>query len=67
MIVSELIKHLKKQPQGLQVVYSCYSEQVLMTFDDITIAELCEERLDGWVEDKRPDKTTKKYLRFPGN
>lgn len=67
MIVSELIELLKKKPQDLQVVYCCYSEYLLMSKDDIGIEELCFPRLDGWVQDKRPDKPSTSYLVFPGN
>ena len=67
MTVSELIEFLKTQPQEMQVAYRCYSEQVLMEQKEIRVAEFCEPRPDGWIENKRPDKPTKKYLLFPGN
>ena len=67
MKVSELIEFLKTQPQDLEVVYRCYSEQVLMDQGEITIETFGEARPDGWVSNARPDKPTKEYLCFPGN
>lgn len=67
MTVSELIKFLQDQPQDMQIVYEIFSEQVLLKADKITIKELCRPRPDGWVQDKRPDMETQKYLVFPGN
>ena len=67
MKVSELIAFLQTQPQDLPVVYQCYSEQVLLDAVDIDIQELCLSRADGWVQNKRPDMPTQKYLCFPGN
>ena len=67
MTVKDLITFLKKQPQDLPIVYCCYSEQQLLKEDEICIAELCEPRPDGWVQNYRPDMPTKEYLRFPGN
>lgn len=67
MTVSELIKFLQTQPQDLQVVYKCFSEQCLLEAQDICVDDLCLPRPDGWVQDKRPDMPTQKYLVFPGN
>lgn len=67
MTVAELIQLLKTYPQDLSVVYCLHSEQCLMEADDLDVAELCYPRRDGWVQDKRPDMPSKKYLRFPGN
>lgn len=67
MNVSELIEFLKTQPQDMLVAYRCCSEQVLMEQKQIRAAEFCEPRPDGWIENKRPDKPTQKYLLFPGN
>jgi hypothetical protein len=67
MIVKELIEFLKTQPQDLQVCYSLHSEQCLMEMRQIEIIEACEPRPDGWIQDKRPDMPTQKYLSFPGN
>lgn len=67
MTVNELIKFLETQPQDLQVAYQCCSEQVLLESEKIEIEDCCEPRADGWIEDKRPDKPTQKYLMFPGN
>ena len=67
MNVGELIKFLKKQSKDLPVAIRMCSEQLLLEASDIRIAELCEPRPDGWVQDKRPDKPSIKYLLFPGN
>lgn len=67
MTVAELIAYLQVQPQDMQVVYRCYSEQNLLAAWEIEIVDLCEPRPDGWVENKRPDRPTQKYLRLPGN
>lgn len=67
MTVKELIALLQTKPQGLQVVYACYSEWCLMEPDDIDVRPLCEPRPDGWVASERPDKPTQNYLAFPGN
>lgn len=67
MRVSELIEFLQGQPQDIEVAFSKYSEQLLLTTGHIEIVEACAPRSDGWVEDKRPDKPSMKYLMFPGN
>lgn len=67
MTVKELIQFLEKQPQNMQVVREMYSEQILLTTDDISIGEYCLPRDDGWVQSKRPDKESEKYLVFAGN
>lgn len=67
MTVADLIEFLQRQPQNLQVAYRCYSEQVLLEADEIQIAEKCEPREDGWIQDERPDKQTQTYLLLPGN
>ncbi len=67
MTVKELIVFLEKRPQDLPVVYRLHSEQILLTEALIEIEELCMPRNDGWVQDKRPDMPTQKYLVFPGN
>ena len=67
MTVSELITYLQSQPQHLTVLYRCYSEQTMLNQGDITIEQLCPARVDGWVQDKRPDMTTQTYLVLPGN
>ena len=67
MKVSELIDFLQKQPQEIEVVYECYSEQRLLEQDLITIAKFCLPRPDGWVHDNRHDKPSQEYLCFPGN
>lgn len=67
MTVKELIKFLKTQPQDAQVAYSLHSEQCLLEEQDMGLADLCEPRADGWIQDKRPDMPTQEYLLFPGN
>jgi hypothetical protein len=67
MNVAELIEYLKQQPQDMQVAIKMYSEQVLLEAKNIEVHNLCEPRPDGWIQDKRPDKPTRKYLVFPGN
>lgn len=67
MTVAEMIAFLQTQPQELQVAYRCCSEQVLLEADEIKIAEKCQPRPDGWIQDKRPDKLTQMYLLLPGN
>lgn len=67
MTVGDLIEFLKTQPQDLQVAYQRYSEQVLMESDEICVMECCVARADGWIQSKRPDQASQKYLMFPGN
>lgn len=67
MTVLELQELLKKFPPGMEIVFSRYSEQVVLEQSDITVEELCYPRDDGWVQDKRPDMPSKLYLCFPGN
>ena len=67
MTVAELIAYLQTQPQELQVAYRRCSEQVLLEVKEIEIAEKCQPRPDGWIQDKRPDKPTQTYLLLPGN
>lgn len=67
MTVKEFIEYLKTQPQDLQVAFSRYSEQCLLEVDDIIIQDLCYPRPDGWIQDKRSDMPTQKYLLLPGN
>lgn len=67
MNTKELIEFLQKQPQDALIAYCCYSEQVLMNIEDISVPELCAPREDGWIQNKRPDQPTQKYIVFPGN
>ena len=67
MNVSELIAFLQTQQQDLPVAFKCYSEAAVLEADEIIIVEACEPRVDGWVENRRPDKPAIKYLMFPGN
>lgn len=67
MTVSELIVFLQQQPQDLLVVYCLHSEQCLLEQSDISIEEFCEPRPDGWIQNKRPDLSSRPYVLFPGN
>lgn len=67
MTVADLIAFLKTQPQDLHVAYPKCSEQCLLEVNDIRIAEECQPRPDGWIQDKRSDMPTQKYLMLPGN
>jgi hypothetical protein len=67
MTVRELIEHLKTLPGDMPVAYDRYSEQCLMEVNEITVQDLCHPREDGWIQDKRPDMPTIKYVVFPGN
>lgn len=67
MTVKELIKLLQTFPSDLPVGYSQYSEYTMLEADDLHIEECCEERIDGWIARKRPDKPSRPYLMFPGN
>jgi hypothetical protein len=62
MKVKELREHLKEQDQEMLVAYVMYSEQCLLTAEDMKVVELCKARPDGWVQYKRDDMTTDKYL-----
>jgi hypothetical protein len=67
MTVADLVTYLQTQPQDLLVAYRCCSEQVLLEKSEISIVQLCEPRADGWIQNKRPDMTSRAYLLFPGN
>lgn len=67
MTVQELIKILKKYPKDLPVAYRQFSEQCLLEETDLQVEEFCEPRTDGWIQNKRPDMPSIKYLVFPGN
>ena len=67
MTVADLIALLQKQPQNLLVAYKKFSEQCLLEADEVVVAEFCEPRRDGWIQDARPDKPRRAYLLFPGN
>lgn len=64
MKVYELIEALKDMPQDLEIVIPKYSENCTFDKEDLELVELCEARPDGWVHDKRPDKTVYEYLRI---
>lgn len=67
MTVAELIAYLQTQPQEAQVAYKRFSEQCLLSSEDIEVMEACAPRPDGWIQDKRPDKPAQTYLLLPGN
>lgn len=67
MTVADFIAYLQTQPQDLLVAYRCYSEQVLLETKDIEVADMGEPRPDGWVQNRRPDMPTRRYLLLPGN
>lgn len=67
MTVKELIEFLQTKPQDLPVAYCLYSEQVMLEADHVVERELCYPRPDGWIQNRRPDMPTQKYLLFPGN
>lgn len=67
MNVAELIAFLQKHPSDMPVAYRKWSEQTMLEPEQIKVMELCETRIDGWVQDRRPDMPTKYYLVFPGN
>lgn len=67
MTVADLIALLQTFPQGLPVAYRLHSEQTLMEPEDIRIANLSSARVDGWIQDARPDIPKCDYLLFPGN
>lgn len=62
MTVAELIELLKKHPQDLQVIIPCCSEYVIFGEKSPQVVDKCIARPDGWVEEKRSDKPTQKYL-----
>jgi hypothetical protein len=67
MTVKELIEVLQKYPQDLPVAFKCYSEQCILQEKDIKVESHCINRVDGWVQNKRPDMLSIDYLVFPGN
>lgn len=67
MTVKELIEFLQTQPKDLPVAYTCCSEQDTLEACQISVQQLCKARVDGWVANERPDKSTIPYLVFPGN
>ena len=65
--VREVIAKLLTFDQDIPVCHKMYSEYLLLDLDELRVVELCEERDDGWVARKRPDKLFIKYLVLPGN
>lgn len=62
MKVADLIEILKTFDPELPVAIPQWSENVLLEEEGVSVAELCEDRGDGWIANKRPDKPTIKYL-----
>lgn len=67
MTVAELIAELQTMPAEALVGYRCCSEQVLLEPGDVTLAEACAPRSDGWIQNARPDMPRVTYVMFPGN
>lgn len=67
MKVRDLIDFLKGFDADLPVARGIYSEQELLTQEMIGVEELCYPRKDGWVQNKRPDMKSIKYLVIQGN
>lgn len=67
MTFAEFIAYLQTQPQDTLVAYRCFSEFCLLKAEEISVLELCQPRLDGWIHDMRPDRPTQAYLVLPGN
>lgn len=65
--VKELIEFLKTQPQDMLVAYQRYSEQCCLELKHISTMTGSVPRIDGWIENQRPDKYKQKYLVLPGN
>jgi hypothetical protein len=65
--VADLIEYLKTKDQKLKVAYRKYSENCLLTIDEIEEIKCCTPREDGWVHNARPDMPLETYLIFPGN
>lgn len=66
MTVAELIELLKKYPPEMKVAYQLYSERCILEEKGISTEELCRERPDGWMQNKRPDMESELYLVSPG-
>lgn len=67
MNVKQLIEVLKTYDQSLPVAYEIYSEQCLLTDEDLRVKNLGEARLDGWAHNYREDAPSFSYLVFRGN
>lgn len=67
MKVKDLISFLEKQDPEMLVVYTKYSDQLLLEVDSFNIEELCVARSDGWVQNWRKDIPTVEYLVIDGN
>jgi hypothetical protein len=66
MTVAQLIAELQTFPQDLLVAYRLFSEHCLVEARSLGIVDLCYPRPDGWIQNKRPDMPTMKYLLLPG-
>lgn len=62
MTVAELIQILQSYPHDLQVIYSKFSESVLLEPKDIVYASAQPPRDDGWVHDARRDRPMQNYI-----
>lgn len=67
MKVRELVALLQAMPQEIEVAYQCFSEQVLMDAEEISVRSLSVARVDGWIQNSRHDMPTQDYVLFPGN
>lgn len=67
MTIQRLIEILEQYPKDMEVIQILYSDYKILEEKDIDTFEACEDRGDGWVQNKRPDKPFKAYLRFNGN
>lgn len=65
--VADLMGLLETLPKDMLLAQIMYSESCLLKISEIEVTELCAPRPDGWLQNKRPDKPSQKYLRFPGN
>lgn len=65
--VSDLIAYLQTLDPDLLIAHQMFSEQCLLEIDDLKVVPLCLPRVDGWVQNERPDMETQDYLLFPGN
>lgn len=62
MTLRELLVILEDFDPELPVCFPCHSEWVEMEPSDVMTKELCKPRGDGWIQAKRPDQESIKYL-----
>jgi hypothetical protein len=60
--VEGLITLLQGLPPDLPVAVPQYSENRLLEANDLNVSDLCDPRPDGWLQNRRPDMPTRKYL-----